>query len=95
MGHVTALGRKLGELGQQRAAVAHALAASQAWAAWQRQVLLPRSETENLSRRAASLPAHRRPFCSALRGSAHAASSVPASQVQSHTRDVGVQAQRP
>lgn len=56
MGHVTALGVKLGELGRQREGVAAALRASQAWAAWQQQVLQPRSETENVYRRVPRSP---------------------------------------
>ena len=56
MGHVTALGVKLGELARQRVVIAHALGASEAWAAWQQGVLQPRSETENVYRRVMILP---------------------------------------
>ncbi len=50
MGYVTALGNKLGELGQAGGPVADALAASPDWAAWQQRVLAPRNETENVYR---------------------------------------------
>ncbi|BDA44664.1 Serine/threonine-protein phosphatase 6 regulatory subunit at N-terminal half [Coccomyxa sp. Obi] len=56
IGHVTALGNKLGELSAQREAIAAALAGSPEWSIWLQKTLQPRNERENVHRWACGRP---------------------------------------
>ena len=56
IGHLTALGNKLGELAGQRELIASALAGSTEWSIWLQKVLQPRNERENVHRWACGRP---------------------------------------
>lgn len=56
IGHVTALGNKLGELAGAREGIAAALAGSPEWSIWLQKVLQPRNERENVLRWACGRP---------------------------------------